>query len=118
MAVDREAVDPLPRCPFRRDRRPPERGGTLKVKPIIDHRSYSAKIGEMLEQHVHVTGLSITIRLRDITDPEFANDSDTGEKTGGELQEAFVRKSAELRRVTREQVDKNPAQYGSFSEHA
>lgn len=28
----------------------------------------------------------------------------------------FVRKSAELRRVTRELVDKNPAQYGRFSE--
>ena len=30
--------------------------------------------------------------------------------------EAFVRKSAELRRVTRELLDKNPAQYGRFSE--
>src|SRR5690606_13999575 len=82
----------------------------------LDHRSYSAKIREMLEQHVHATGLSTTIRLRDITDPNFADDFDTGEKTEAELQEAFVRKSAELRRVTRELVDKNPAQYGRFSE--
>nr|WMC95684.1 type I restriction endonuclease subunit R [Aminobacter aminovorans] len=82
----------------------------------LDHKSYSAKIREMLEQHVHVTGLSTTIRLRSITDPNFADDFDTGEKTEGELQEAFVRKSAELRRVTRELVDKNPAQYGRFSE--
>lgn len=82
----------------------------------LDHRSYSAKIREMLEQHVHVTGLSTTIRLRNITDPNFADDFDTGEKTEGELQEAFVRKSAELRRTTRELVDKNPAQYGRFSE--
>lgn len=82
----------------------------------LDHRSYSGKIREMLEQHVHVTGLSTTIRLRNITDPNFADDFDIGEKSEGELQEAFVRKSAELRRVTRELVDKNPAQYGSFSE--
>jgi type I restriction enzyme R subunit len=82
----------------------------------LDHRSYSGKIRDMLEQHVHVTGLSTTIRLRSITDPEFADDFDTDEKSESELQEAFVRKSTELRRVTRELVDRNPAQYGRFSE--
>ncbi len=82
----------------------------------LDHRSYSGKIREMLEQHVHVTGLSTTIHLRSLTDPEFANDFATEQKSEDELQEAFVRKSAELRRVTRELVDKNPAQYGRFSE--
>jgi type I restriction enzyme R subunit len=82
----------------------------------LDHRSYSGKIRNMLEQHVHVTGLSTTIRLRNITDPNFADDFETEEKSEAELQEAFVRKSAELRRVTRELVDKNPAQYGRFSE--
>ncbi|MFO1255191.1 MAG: type I restriction endonuclease subunit R [Sphingomonadaceae bacterium] len=82
----------------------------------LDHRSYSGKIRDMLEAHVHVTGLSTTIRLRNITDPNFADDFATDEKSEAELQEAFVRKSAELRRVTRELVDKNPAQYGRFSE--
>ncbi|SBV33200.1 Type I site-specific deoxyribonuclease, HsdR family [uncultured Sphingopyxis sp.] len=82
----------------------------------LDHRSYSAKIREMLETHVHVTGLSTTIRLRNITDPVFADDFAIEGKDELELQEAFVRKSAELRRVTRELVDKNPAQYGRFSE--
>ncbi|BCM16742.1 type I restriction endonuclease subunit R [Mesorhizobium sp. J8] len=82
----------------------------------LDHRSYSGKIRDMLEQHVHVTGLSTTIRLRSITDPSFADDFTTDGKAEPELQEAFVRKSAELRRVTRELVDKNPAQYGRFSE--
>lgn len=82
----------------------------------LDHRSYSGKIRDMLEEHVHVTGLSTTIRLRNITDPDFVDDFDTGDKDEAELQEAFVRKSAELRRVTRELVDKNPAQYGRFSE--
>jgi type I restriction enzyme R subunit len=82
----------------------------------LDHRSYSGKIRDMLEEHVHVTGLSTTIRLRNITDPNFADDFVMEEKTEAELQEAFVRKAAELRRVTRELVDKNPAQYGRFSE--
>jgi type I restriction enzyme R subunit len=82
----------------------------------LDHRSYSAKIKDMLEQHVHATGLSTTIRLRAITDPNFSDDFDVIEKSEIELQEAFIRKSAELRRVTRELVDKNPAQYGRFSE--
>jgi type I restriction enzyme R subunit len=82
----------------------------------LDYRSYTGKIRDMLEQHVHVTGLSTTIRLRNITDPEFGDDFATENKSEEELQEAFVRKSAELRRVTRELVDKNPAQYGRFSE--
>jgi len=82
----------------------------------LDHRHYTGKIRDMLEAHVHATGLSTTIRLRSITDPNFADDFVTEEKTDAELQEAFVRKSAELRRVTRELVDKNPAQYGRFSE--
>ena len=82
----------------------------------LDHRSYSGKIKDMLEQHVHVTGLSTTIRLRAITDPNFGDDFNFSEKSEAELLEAFIRKSAELRRVTRELVDKNPAQYGRFSE--
>ena len=82
----------------------------------LDHRSYTGKIRDMLEEHVHVTGLSTTIRLRNITDPNFTDDFATDDKSEAELQEAFVRKSAELRRVTRELVDKNPAQYDRFSE--
>lgn len=82
----------------------------------LDYRSYSGKIRDMLEAHVHATGLSTTVRLRNITDPDFKDDFDTAEKSESELQEAFVRKSVELRKVTRELVDKNPAQYGRFSE--
>jgi type I restriction enzyme R subunit len=82
----------------------------------LDHRSYTGKIRDMLEEHVHATGLSTTIRLRSITDPNFVDDFKVEQKTEGELQEAFVRKSAELRRVIRELVDKKPAQYGRFSE--
>ncbi|HEY1224469.1 MAG TPA: type I restriction endonuclease subunit R [Brevundimonas sp.] len=82
----------------------------------LDHLSYSGKIRDMLEEHVRATGLTTTVRLRNITDPEFKSDFDTEEKSEEELHEAFVRKAAELKRVTRELVDKNPAQYGRFSE--
>jgi type I restriction enzyme R subunit len=82
----------------------------------LDYRSYTGKIRDMLEEHVHATGLSTTIRLRSITDPNFVDDFKVEAKTEEQLQEAFVRKSAELRRVTRELVDKNPAQYDRFSE--
>jgi type I restriction enzyme R subunit len=82
----------------------------------LDHRAYSGKIRDMLEAHVHVTGLTTTIRLRNITDPTFNDDFRIEGKTEQEIHEAFVRKAAELRRVTRELVDKNPAQYGRFSE--
>ena len=82
----------------------------------LDYRNYSGKIRDMLEEHVHATGLSTTIRLRSITDPNFVDDFKVEGKAEEELQEAFVRKSAELRRVTRELVDKNPSQYGRFSE--
>ncbi|WP_298097286.1 type I restriction endonuclease subunit R [Brevundimonas sp.] len=82
----------------------------------VDHRSYTGKIRDMLEEHVHATGLSTTIKLRSITDPNFTDDFDAQGKSEEDLQEAFVRKSAELKRVTRELVDKNPTQYGRFSE--
>ncbi|TXN17206.1 type I restriction endonuclease subunit R [Methylobacterium sp. WL122] len=83
----------------------------------LDHLTYSGKIRDMLEEYVRATGLTTTVRLRNITDPDFKDDFDTDEKSEGELHEAFVRKAAELKRVTRELVDKNPTQYGRFSEH-
>lgn len=82
----------------------------------LDHLTYSGKIRDMLEEHVRATGLTTTVRLRNITDPDFKDDFQTEEKSEEELHEAFVRKAAELKRVTRELVDKNPAQYGRFSE--
>ena len=82
----------------------------------LDHLTYSGKIRGMLEEHVRATGLTTTVRLRNITDPDFENDFQTEEKSEEELHEAFVRKAAELKRVTRELIDKNPAQYGRFSE--
>lgn len=82
----------------------------------IDHKSYSGKIRQMLEENVRATGLITTIKLRSITDPEFAGDFETTGKSEEEIKEAFIRKSSELRRVTSELADKNLAQYQKFSE--
>lgn len=82
----------------------------------LDHLTYSSKIRDMLEEHVRATGLSTTVRLRNITDPDFKDDFQTDSQSEEERKESFIRKAAELKRVTRELVDKNPAQYGRFSE--
>ena len=82
----------------------------------LDHLTYSGKIRDMLEEHVRVTGLTTTVRLRNITDPDFKDDFQAEGQSEEEQRESFIRKAAELKRVTRELVDKNPAQYGRFSE--
>ncbi|GJD41968.1 type I restriction endonuclease subunit R [Methylobacterium bullatum] len=89
---------------------------TITKDESLDHLTYSGKIRHMLEEHVRATGLITTVRLRNITDPNFKDDFQTEEKSEEALHEAFVRKAAELKRVTRELVDKNPAQYSRFSE--
>jgi type I restriction enzyme R subunit len=40
----------------------------------LDHLTYSGKIRDMLEEHVRATGLTTTVRLRNITDPDFKDD--------------------------------------------
>lgn len=82
----------------------------------LDHREYSMKIREMVEEHVRATGLSTTIKLRHITDPNFADDFEVDGKSEEDIKTAAIRKSAELRKVTRESVDENPLQYQKFSD--
>ncbi|KAK0357907.1 hypothetical protein LTR94_037525, partial [Friedmanniomyces endolithicus] len=55
----------------------------------LDHLTYSGKIRDMLEEHVRATGLTTTVRLRNITDPDFKDDFQTEEKSEEELHEAF-----------------------------
>lgn len=82
----------------------------------LDHRQYSMKIREMVEQHVRATGLYTTIKLRHITDPDFAADFEIEGKSEDDIKAAAIRKSTELRKVTRERVDENPLQYQRFSD--
>lgn len=88
----------------------------MEQKESLDHFEYSRKIRDMLEEHVQATGLSTTIKLRHITDPDFWEDFELGKKTAEELQTAAIRKTTELRKITSERIDKNPLRYTKFSE--
>lgn len=79
----------------------------------LDWRKYSAKVREILKQHLKVTGLSTVIKLRRLTDPAFWEEF---ENPGEDLQTAAVRKTTELKKEISKKVDQNPARYGKFSE--
>ena len=79
-------------------------------------QDYSGKIREMLDEHLHVTGIKTVVKLRRLTDPEFWTDFTTAGKDEKELKTAAVRKTAELKKELSERVAENEARYGSFSE--
>ncbi|NMG05877.1 HsdR family type I site-specific deoxyribonuclease [Brasilonema sp. UFV-L1] len=78
-------------------------------------RDVSAKIREMLDAHLSITGINTLCKLHDITDPAFWQDF-SSENTEPEIQTAAVRKSAELRKIMQQKEDENPLFYGLFSE--
>ncbi len=88
----------------------------FEKKEVLNFLEYSAKIRQMLDEHLDVTGLRTLIKLRHITDPEFAKDFETTGKPEGELKTAAIRKSAELKKVLREKMAVEPERYGPFSE--
>jgi type I restriction enzyme R subunit len=81
-----------------------------------DLSRYSAKIRDMLEEHLQATGLSTFVKLKNITDPKFWDDFDKQGKPADELKTAAIRKSAELKKITYEKVGENPVRYEPFSE--
>ena len=81
--------------------------------PLTD---YSAKIRDMLEEHLHVTGLAVTCKARNVTDPAFWEDFKFEGKPAQDLREAAIRKNTELTKIAREKVAENPLRYASFSE--
>lgn len=88
----------------------------FEKRQAFDHMNYSEKIREMLDKHLKATGLSITVKLRHITDPDFWEDFETDGKTDEDLMTAAIRKTTELRKTVSERIDDNPHQYGRFSE--
>ena len=88
----------------------------FEKKEAFDHQGYSKKIREMLEEHLDATGLSVTVKLRSITDPDFWQDFDMDGKPERDLQTAAIRKGTELRKTVYERLDENPHQYGKFSQ--
>jgi type I restriction enzyme R subunit len=88
----------------------------FEKKEAVDLRTYSAKIRQMLEEHLHVTGLISLIKLRNITDPEFYADFRTENKSNEDLNTAAIRKSTELKKILAQKKEENPLRYGPFSE--
>ncbi|MBE8989437.1 type I restriction endonuclease subunit R [Nostoc sp. LEGE 12450] len=78
-------------------------------------RDVSAKIREMLNEHLDITGITTLCKLHDITDPDFWKDF-TSNRPEPEIKTAAVRKSAELRKIMQQKVDENPLYYDTFSE--
>lgn len=88
--------------------------GLMRFEKIVETnwKAYSEKIREMLREHLDVTGLKTVCRMRSLTEPGFWDDF------GGDvdIQEAAVRKLAELKKETSERAAQNPARYEKFSD--
>jgi len=89
---------------------------SFEKREALDWMSYSRKIRDMLEEHLDATGLSVTVKLRNITDPDFWDDFETEGKTEDDLETAAIRKTTELRKVVNERIGENPHQYMKFSD--
>jgi type I restriction enzyme R subunit len=88
----------------------------FEKKEVLDFLDYSAKIRQILDEQLDVTGLRTLIKLRSITDPEFNDDFKTEGKAPDELKTAAIRKTAELKKTLAEKMAKEPERYGAFSE--
>lgn len=88
----------------------------FEKKEAFDQQDYSRKIRDMLDKHLDATGLSVTVKLRHITDPEFWDDFETEGKSEADIKEAAIRKTTELRKTVYEKMGENPHQYAKFSE--
>jgi type I restriction enzyme R subunit len=88
----------------------------FEKKEALEQGEYSAKIREMLEEHLKVTGLTTVIKLRSVVDAEFWDDFETEGKAEEELKTAALRKTTELRKITEAKLSENHHQYAKFSE--
>ena len=83
-------------------------------KEYIDMKHFSAKIREMLEEHLHVTGLTTLCKIRKLTDPDFWADFEATDPE--DIKTAAIKKSTELRKILQEKMAENFHQYAKFSE--
>jgi type I restriction enzyme R subunit len=87
----------------------------FEKKESFDHRDYSLKIRQMLEEQLDVTGLRTVCKLKKITDPDFWEDFKPDQKPE-DVRRAAIRKATELKKTTSERVEDNKLRYGPFSE--
>ncbi|RVU40713.1 HsdR family type I site-specific deoxyribonuclease [Lujinxingia sediminis] len=86
-------------------------------EPDLDFAHYSAKIRQMLANHVEVTGIRQLCTLRPLSDPRFWTDfNDPDAEDSRDLHTAAVRKTAELKKIIAEKLAENAERYASFSE--
>jgi type I restriction enzyme R subunit len=88
----------------------------FEKKETFEQGEYSEKIRQMLEEHVHVTGLSTIVKLRSVIDGEFWEDFKTTGEDEDSQRSAALKKTTELRKITEAKLAENHHQYAKFSE--
>ena len=88
----------------------------FEKKEFIEQGEYSEKIRQMLEQHVHVTGLATLVKLRSVIDGEFWSELENAGDDEESQRSAALKKTTELRKITQIRLAENYHQYARFSE--
>ncbi|MDN7125211.1 HsdR family type I site-specific deoxyribonuclease [Pseudidiomarina sp. 1APP75-32.1] len=89
----------------------------FEKKESFEQAEYSEKIRQMLEEHLHVTGLSTVVKLRSVIDGEFWDDfEDAEDESEEDKRAAALKKTTELRKITEAKLAENQHQYAKFSE--
>lgn len=88
-------------------------------EPDLSFAHYSAKLRQMLEEHLEVTGIRELCTLRSLSDSAFWKDFDAADSetaTPRDLETAAVRKTVELKKTISEKLGENAERYARFSE--
>jgi type I restriction enzyme R subunit len=88
----------------------------FEKKETFEQGEYSEKIRQMLEEHVHVTGLATIVKLRSVIDGEFWEDFENAGDDEESQRSAALKKTTELRKITEAKLAENHHQYAKFSE--
>jgi len=88
---------------------------SFEKKEEFSIKNYSAKIREMLNTQLSISGIKTLIQLKHITDPDFFEDFKVEGKEKEEIRDTVLRKVSELKKVITERVSDNPQEYGPFS---
>jgi len=88
----------------------------FEKKETFEQGEYSEKIRQMLEEHVHVTGLSTIVKLRSVIDGGFWDDFENAGDDEDSQRSAALKKTTELRKITEAKLAENHHQYAKFSE--
>ncbi|MBM4253840.1 MAG: type I restriction endonuclease subunit R [Deltaproteobacteria bacterium] len=91
----------------------------IEKRESMSLATYSAKIRQMIEEHLDVTGIKTVCKLKKITDPDFWDDFALAAKkkiSAEEILTTAARKATEVRQAVKERVAANELRYEKFSE--